>query len=131
MSKYAFVSITLWAYTWTKLCTLTLKDVWKNKSQNLHVCQQNLHRRTYIKFGYFKEADLVFLRNNYNSKNLIFFNHMYFTPTLVNLSFKKNDHLVLFSDHLKIQVHLLEDDIGNCYFCNSKQIEKIAFFLKL
>lgn len=25
-----------------------------------------------LKFGYFKEADLGFLRNNYNNKNLIF-----------------------------------------------------------
>lgn len=57
----------------------------------------------------YKKADLSFLWKNYNSKGL-YFNHPYNLHELVFLkSFKIIDRLVMFRDHLKIQVHLLQD----------------------
>lgn len=58
----------------------------------------------------YKKADLIFLWKNYNSKGL-YFNHSYNLHELVFFlqSFKIIDRLVMFRDHLKIQVHLLQD----------------------
>lgn len=58
----------------------------------------------------FKDTNLDFLRKKLQQQNSLFFNNMSFKPTLVYLrSMKKINHLVLFRDHLKIEVHLLKE----------------------
>lgn len=66
------------------ICIYNTAGIYMNKVMHIDVkrCMNKISPKIYmfvnkiyieeLKFGYFKEADLGFLRNNYNRKNLIF-----------------------------------------------------------